>query len=149
LPILDRIGVLGFLRDAGARPLYGMVIHTQAGRTLQGTYPHGGEFTGLPVHGLAIRRALLDPLLLELAIKTGLDPFTGEGLYAGFRSAEMAAGFAVPASARQTARSPDLAEYAAAWSREFRLKRCLCLCLQHANRRPPLAERVVCLIRRR
>ena len=34
LPILDRLGALAPLRDAGARPLRGMAIHTSGGRTL-------------------------------------------------------------------------------------------------------------------
>ncbi len=69
LPILDRIGVLGSLRDAGARPLNGMVIHTAGGLTLEATYPRDGGIQGASSHGLTIRRAILDPLLLDTAIK--------------------------------------------------------------------------------
>ncbi|MBI4572537.1 MAG: NAD(P)/FAD-dependent oxidoreductase [candidate division NC10 bacterium] len=73
LPILDGIGLLSSLRDAGARPLNGMVIHTAGGRTLEATYPRDGGIQGLPARGLAIRRALLDPLLLDTAIKQGAE----------------------------------------------------------------------------
>ena len=41
LRILDRIGAVQLVREAGARPLSGMVIHTAAGRSLRATYPSG------------------------------------------------------------------------------------------------------------
>ncbi len=70
LRILETTGALQPLRDAGARPLFGMVIHTAAGRRLRAIYPGGGD---LPVYGLAIRRDQLDPMLLDLAIQAGAD----------------------------------------------------------------------------
>ena len=73
LPILDRFGLLTSLRDAGARPLNGMVIHTAGGHTLEATYPRDGGIQGLPARGLSIRRAILDPLLLDTAIKQGAE----------------------------------------------------------------------------
>jgi geranylgeranyl reductase family protein len=73
LRILDELGALPSLRDAGARPLFGMLIHTAAGRTLRATYPCGKEPGALPVHGLAIRRDRLDPVLLDRAIKSGAE----------------------------------------------------------------------------
>lgn len=73
LRILDDVGALDPLRDAGARPLRGMVIHTAAGRTLHATYPSSGASGAPPIHGLAIRRDRLDPILLDIAIKNGAD----------------------------------------------------------------------------
>ena len=73
LRILDGIGALKSAQDAGARPLYGMTIHTAAGRTLQANYPHGGNLGNLPVHGLAIQRSVLDPILLDMAVKHGAE----------------------------------------------------------------------------
>lgn len=73
LPILDEVGALQPLRDAGARPLSGMLIHTAGGQSLRATYPHGVGHEGPPAHALAIRRDRLDPMLLELAITTGAD----------------------------------------------------------------------------
>ena len=73
LPILDRIGVLGSVRDAGARPLDGMLIHSAGGHTLEATYPRDGGIQASPSHGLTIRRAILDPLLLDTAIKRGVE----------------------------------------------------------------------------
>jgi menaquinone-9 beta-reductase len=71
LPILGRLGALKSLRDAGARPLHGMLIHTADGRTLRATYPDRIHHEGAPAHALSVTRALLDPLLLDLAVKSG------------------------------------------------------------------------------
>ena len=73
LPILDRLGALTPLRDAGARPLHGMAIHTAGGRTLWATYPTGRNADPAPPHALSVSRTVLDPLLLDLAVKHGAD----------------------------------------------------------------------------
>lgn len=70
LPILEALGALAPLCAAGARPLSGMLIHTARGRTLRAVYPGDG---GVPAHGLAIRRERLDPMLLDLAIRAGVE----------------------------------------------------------------------------
>jgi len=73
LRILNRIGALQLIREAGARPLSGMLIHTAAGRSLRATYPRG-EGVGSPrIHALAIRRDRLDPILLDLALQSGVE----------------------------------------------------------------------------
>ena len=320
LPILERIGALKSVWDAGGRPLYGMTIHTAARRTLEATYPRDSDVTGSPLHGLSVRRAVLDPMLLDRAVKDGaefepyfqvsdlvwedgrvvgvqgrhrgrvtalrgrltvgadgrnsvvarrvgsvtrhrwldkvalvsyvtgaeraedvgeiflghdrycilnpigpdltnvglvinrrdftpttdptrflletaatlpglrdrladarpigpvrclgplayrgsqlaargalligdaagfLDPFTGEGLYTGLRSAELAVQCALPALCNGSAAHPDLRTYAAAWRREFLPKWRLCTLFQHAIRRPPLAEWLVAGLSRR
>jgi flavin-dependent dehydrogenase len=66
LPILERIGALRTVRQAGARPLHGMLIHTPSGQVLRARYPPSH-------HGLALRRELLDPILLDVAIKSGAE----------------------------------------------------------------------------
>jgi geranylgeranyl reductase family protein len=66
LPLLERMGALKSLHDVGARPLFGMRIHSPRGQVLQARYPASQ-------HGLAIRRDLLDPVLLDLAIKSGAE----------------------------------------------------------------------------
>lgn len=73
LPILDCLGALAPLRDAGARPLRGMAIHTTAGRTLWATYATGQNADPAPPHALSVPRTVLDPLLLDLAVKHGAD----------------------------------------------------------------------------
>lgn len=70
LPILGRLGALSAVRAAG-RPLYGLAIHTAAGRTLRATYACGGPASRERVHGLSIPRAHLDAALLALAVTSG------------------------------------------------------------------------------
>lgn len=73
LRILDRIGALPLIREGGARPLSGMVIHTAAGRSLRAIYP-GERVLGYPQIGaMAIRRGRLDPILLDLALRGGAE----------------------------------------------------------------------------
>jgi geranylgeranyl reductase family protein len=70
LQILQRLGVLASLREAG-RPLRGMVIHTAAGRTLRATYARSRVVPDEPTVGLSVPRATLDPVLLDVAVKSG------------------------------------------------------------------------------
>ncbi|MFB3819311.1 MAG: NAD(P)/FAD-dependent oxidoreductase [Candidatus Methylomirabilales bacterium] len=87
-------------------------------------------------------RRLAAPGALLLGDAAGfLDPFTGEGIHAALRSAQLAAGAALPALG--ACRHPDLQGYAAAWRSELRAKWRLCLLLQQGVRRPRLAEWLV------
>lgn len=70
-PILDRLGALAPLRAAGARPIVGMQVHTARGRSWRALYPQGREHPG-PSHGLAVPRRLLDEVLLQMAIHSGV-----------------------------------------------------------------------------
>jgi flavin-dependent dehydrogenase len=70
LPMLQRLGALPSLLEVG-RPLYGMVLHTAAGRVLRATYSSATFPPEKRVHGLSLGRAQLDPLLLDLAVKSG------------------------------------------------------------------------------
>ncbi|HYL79620.1 MAG TPA: hypothetical protein VEU07_02340, partial [Candidatus Acidoferrum sp.] len=72
-----------------------------------------------------------------------LDPFTGEGIHAGLRSAELAARFALEALTPGAAAPPDHTAYTRAWQREFLPKWRLCTGLQYAIRHPALAEWIV------
>ncbi|MBI4842132.1 MAG: hypothetical protein HY803_13870, partial [candidate division NC10 bacterium] len=78
-----------------------------------------------------------------------LDPFTGEGIYASLRSAELAVQCAPPALLSGDAVHPELPSYARAWRREFLPKWRLCTLLQHAIRHPSLAEWLVARLGRR
>jgi geranylgeranyl reductase family protein len=71
VPILDRLGVFKSIRDAGARSLHGMMIHSAGGRTLRATYPETPNFEGARPYALSVSRSSLDPLLLDLAVKNG------------------------------------------------------------------------------
>jgi len=70
LPPLQRLGALSSLREVG-RPLYGMVLHTAAGRVLRATYSGATPPSEKRAHGLSLARAQLDPFLLDLAVKNG------------------------------------------------------------------------------
>ncbi|HYB70751.1 MAG TPA: NAD(P)/FAD-dependent oxidoreductase [Candidatus Bathyarchaeia archaeon] len=65
--VLDRLGVLKAVDAAGAQPLAGMRITAPDGTVLDGRYPTTGRWRGYRDHGLAIRRLILDRLLLERA----------------------------------------------------------------------------------
>jgi flavin-dependent dehydrogenase len=78
-----------------------------------------------------------------------LDPFTGEGIHAALRSAELAVHHALPALRADAEAHPDVQEYAAAILRERNAKWRLCVSLQHAIRRPLLAEWLVSRLSRR
>jgi flavin-dependent dehydrogenase len=78
-----------------------------------------------------------------------LDPFTGEGIHAALRSAELAMQHALPALRADAEAHPDVQEYAAAILRERNAKWRLCVSLQHAIRRPLLAEWLVSRLSRR
>jgi flavin-dependent dehydrogenase len=78
-----------------------------------------------------------------------LDPFTGEGIHAALRSAELAVESALAALLSGPTPRPELHDYALAWQREFRAKWRLCSALQHAIRRPLLAEWLVSRLSRR
>ena len=71
LPILERLGALKPIRDAGGRSLDGMLIHSAGGRTLRAVYPIEPNPEGKSSHAISVPRTLLDPLLLDLAIKNG------------------------------------------------------------------------------
>jgi flavin-dependent dehydrogenase len=63
--ILDRLGVLKVLDDAGATPLVGMRITAPDGTTLEGTYRTCGEWRPYRDHALGIARTTLDGVLAD------------------------------------------------------------------------------------
>ncbi len=65
--VLDRLGVLKAVDAAGAQPLSGMRIVAPDGTALVGSYPTGGRWRGYRDHALAVRRDILDGILLERA----------------------------------------------------------------------------------
>jgi len=60
--ILDRLGVLKTVDQAGAKPLRGMRIVAPDGTVLDGAYPTAGPWRGYRDHALAIPREALDPV---------------------------------------------------------------------------------------
>jgi flavin-dependent dehydrogenase len=67
--ILERLGLLAPLREL-ARSLRGMIIHAARGEILRAAYPDTGRIPG-ETHGLSLPRTVLDPFVLDQAIKTG------------------------------------------------------------------------------
>src|SRR4029450_6083512 len=65
--ILDRLGALKDVDEAGARPLRGMRIVAPDGTRLEGRYPTAGPWRGYRDHALAVPREILDRILLERA----------------------------------------------------------------------------------
>src|SRR5574341_423758 len=77
LRLLDRLGVLGEIRSAGARPLRGMTITSPDGTTFRAEYPAGAASNGARPHALSLRRAALDALLVERARQGGVKCLEG------------------------------------------------------------------------
>jgi len=65
--ILDRLGALKAVDQAGAQPLRGMRIVAPDGTELNGAYPTAGRWRGYRDHALAIPREALDRILVERA----------------------------------------------------------------------------------
>ena len=65
--ILDRLGVLKTVDQAGGQPLRGMRIVAPDGTVLDGVYPTTGPWRGYRDHALAVPREKLDRILVERA----------------------------------------------------------------------------------
>ena len=65
--ILDRLGVLKAVDQAGAQPLRGMKIVAPDGTVLEGLYPTTGRWRGYRDHALAFPREALDRILVDRA----------------------------------------------------------------------------------
>jgi len=65
--ILDGLGVLKAIDQAGAQPLRGMKIVAPNGTTLDGLYPTSGRWRGYRDHALALPREALDRILVDRA----------------------------------------------------------------------------------
>ena len=71
--ILDRLGVLKAVDQAGAQPLRGMRIVAPDGTVLEGVYPTTGPWRGYRDHALAVPREKLDRILVERAKSLPVD----------------------------------------------------------------------------
>jgi geranylgeranyl reductase family protein len=71
--ILDRLGTLKTVDQAGAQPLRGMKIVAPDGTALDGAYPTSGPWRGYRDHALAIPREVLDRILVERAKSLPMD----------------------------------------------------------------------------
>jgi len=71
--ILDRLGVLKAVDQAGAQPLRGMRIVAPDGTMIDGAYPTAGPWRGYRDHALAIPREALDRILVDRAKSLPVD----------------------------------------------------------------------------
>jgi menaquinone-9 beta-reductase len=69
--ILDAMGVLEAAESAGGAQLSGMVVRSPAGHAFRGDFAASHGFHGFRDRGLALRRRILDPLLLAAATRDG------------------------------------------------------------------------------
>ncbi|HEV8529834.1 MAG TPA: NAD(P)/FAD-dependent oxidoreductase [Methylomirabilota bacterium] len=71
--ILDRLGVLKAIDEAGAQPLRGMKIVAPDGTVIMGSYPTTGPWPSHRDHALAIVRERLDQILVDRARSLPVD----------------------------------------------------------------------------
>ena len=69
--ILDAMGVLEAAESAGAAQLSGMMVRSPSGLAFRGDFAASHGFRGFRDRGIALRRRLLDPLLLASATRAG------------------------------------------------------------------------------
>lgn len=69
--LLDVMGVLGAAEAAGAAQLDGMLVRAPSGDVISGHFAAGHGFQGFRDRGLALRRRVLDHLLLDAARTAG------------------------------------------------------------------------------
>jgi flavin-dependent dehydrogenase len=65
--ILDAMGALSIVESAGAEKLAGMTVTSPAGMTIRGDFAGDHGYRGYRDHGLALRRTILDEILLRRA----------------------------------------------------------------------------------
>jgi geranylgeranyl reductase family protein len=101
--ILDRLGVLKAVDQAGAQPLRGMKIVAPDGTTLEGDYPTAGRWRGYRDHALAFPREALDRILVERARGLPIDVRERHRVTGLVRKAGAIAGVVVQDEEGQTA----------------------------------------------
>jgi menaquinone-9 beta-reductase len=69
--ILDAMGVLEAAESAGGAQLSGMMVRSPGGHAFRGDFAAAHGFHGFRDRGLALRRRILDPLLLTAATHAG------------------------------------------------------------------------------
>lgn len=69
--VLDQMGVLAAIESSGAAQLSGMRVHAPNGATIHGEFAASHGFRGYRDRGLAVRRIILDQILLDRARTAG------------------------------------------------------------------------------
>ncbi len=71
--VLHRLGVLSLVEDAGAARLAGMMVRAPGGGTARGEFAAAHGFRGFRDVGLALRRTVLDAILVQRAREAGAE----------------------------------------------------------------------------
>ena len=71
--LLDAMNALGAVESSGAAQLSGMRVHAPNGATIHGEFAAQHGFRGYSDRGLAIRRTILDSILLDRAREAGVN----------------------------------------------------------------------------
>ncbi|MGH9418375.1 MAG: NAD(P)/FAD-dependent oxidoreductase, partial [Thermoanaerobaculia bacterium] len=69
--VLEAMGVLKQVEEAGAAQLTGMRVHAPDGSTIHGDFSSDHGYRGHRDRGLAVRRTILDSILLDRARAAG------------------------------------------------------------------------------
>ena len=69
--VLEQMGALADIESSGAAQLAGMRVHAPNGATIHGEFAASHGFRGYRDRGLAVRRTILDEILLDRARKAG------------------------------------------------------------------------------
>jgi flavin-dependent dehydrogenase len=69
--ILQEMGALGSVEASGAAQLTGMRVHAPNGATIHGEFAANHGYRGFRDRGLAVRRTILDAILLQRAREAG------------------------------------------------------------------------------
>ena len=69
--VLEQMGALAEIESSGAAQLAGMRVHAPNGATIHGEFAASHGFRGYRDRGLAVRRTILDEILLDRARKAG------------------------------------------------------------------------------
>lgn len=75
--ILDAMGALELVEQSGAASLTGMAVHTPAGGLIRGEFLSSHGFRGFRDSGLALRRSVLDKIVLDRARAAGVEVLEG------------------------------------------------------------------------
>ncbi|MBC8090050.1 MAG: FAD-dependent oxidoreductase [Phycisphaerae bacterium] len=75
--ILESMGALKLVEQAGAAQLAGMTVHTPSGATIRGEFVASHGFRGFRDCGLALRRNVLDKIVLDRARVAGVTVVEG------------------------------------------------------------------------
>lgn len=123
-------------------------LYPQLGPRLRNAAIVAGPWT---TSGLArrVRRRVDDGLMLVGDAGGYYDPFTGEGMYRGLRSAELAAEVAGTALGQGDTQAPALQRYAAGYRKQFAPKRLVEIIVHEVTIRRPLFEHVSVRLRQR